>query len=110
MPSIRRFPSSVAVRPSPYSSASARARRCGRSAPSETSGRRVLADITWWTVTEGQCDSNVVDISDTPFAESNIGDASPADAYVQQSPSLVRLPWVPTASEDVPEVLLVECP
>jgi len=109
MPSLRRFPSSAAVRRSPYSSASARARRCRRSASSETSGRRVLADITWWTVTEGQCDSNVVDVSDAPFTENNIGDASPIDASVQQPPSLVQLPWVPTAS-DVPEVLLAESP
>ena len=109
MPSLRRFPSSAAGRRSPYSSASVRARRCRRSAPSEMSGRRVLADITWWTVTEGQCDSNVVDISDAPFAENNIDDASPIDASVHQPPSLV-LPWLSTSSEDVPEVLLVECP
>ena len=109
MPSLRRFPSSAAGRRSPYSSASVRARRCRRSAPSETSGRRVLADITWWTVAEGQCDSNLVDISDAPFTENNINDASPIDASVQQ-PSTLVLPWVSTVSEDVPEVLLAECP
>ena len=58
MPSLRRTSSSPAVRPSPYSSAPLAARGNGhrRSSGSDTTTRRVLADIEWWRVTEGQCD------------------------------------------------------
>ncbi|KIM65336.1 hypothetical protein SCLCIDRAFT_542502 [Scleroderma citrinum Foug A] len=66
MPSLRRSASSPSVRSSPYplslSSASAlssRARMGGqqprRSSGSDTSERRVLADIEWWRVADGQC-------------------------------------------------------
>src|SRR5258708_24643960 len=58
MPSLRRTLSTPAVRPSPYSSAPVAARGHGhrRSSGSDTTTRRVLADIEWWRVTEGQCD------------------------------------------------------
>jgi len=58
MPSLRRTLSSPAVRPSPYSNAPLAARGNGhrRSSGSDTTTRRVLADIEWWRVTEGQCD------------------------------------------------------
>ena len=59
MPSLRRSASSPAVRPAPYYSSSlavARGNGHRRSSGSETSSRRVLADIEWWRVTEGQCD------------------------------------------------------
>ncbi|TCD64150.1 hypothetical protein EIP91_004499 [Steccherinum ochraceum] len=63
MPSLRRTFSSPTVRSSPYSSSSSSAvnqpsRQGGhgprRSLGTETGGRRVLADIDWWTVHAGQ--------------------------------------------------------
>lgn len=62
MPSLRRTLSSPAVRrSSPYSNATLVARGGGRrrSSGSETTNRRVLADIEWWKVTDGQCDPDV---------------------------------------------------
>lgn len=67
MPSLRRSFSSSSVRSSPYpsslsnsSSNNARARVAGhgfrRSSDSEASERRVLADIEWWRVSDGQRD------------------------------------------------------
>lgn len=106
MPSLRRFPSSPTVRHAPYSSASARVRRCRRSAPSETSGRRVLADIAWWTVTDGQRGPNAADTDSVPFDENSIGGGSPIHAGVQHPLSLVQLPWVSAASEEAPETAL----
>jgi len=60
MPSLRRTASSPAVRSSPYSSGAVAARGHGhrRSSGSETTSRRVLADIEWWRVSDGQCDPN----------------------------------------------------
>lgn len=110
MPSLRRFPSSPTVRHAPYSSASARVRRCRRSAPSETSGRRVLADIAWWTVTDGQRGPNVADTDSVPFDENSIGGGLPIHAGVQHPLNLVQLPWVSAASEEAPEVLPAESP
>lgn len=59
MPSLRRTLSSPSVRSSPYSNGTVVARGSGhrRSSGSETTNRRVLADIEWWKVTDGQCDS-----------------------------------------------------
>ncbi|KAF9053027.1 hypothetical protein BJ165DRAFT_1523765 [Panaeolus papilionaceus] len=65
MPSLRRTASSPSVRStlrsSPYSSA-ALLTRAGhnnrRTSGSETSNRRVLADLEWWTVTDGQCNAD----------------------------------------------------
>ncbi len=61
MPSLRRTVSSPAVRPSPYpttlsvgNSSSAVAANRPRRTNSETAGRRVLADIDWWRVLDGQ--------------------------------------------------------
>jgi hypothetical protein len=61
MPSLRRTLSSPSVRSSPYSNGLLAARGGGhrRSSGSETSNRRVLAEIEWWKVTDGQCDSDV---------------------------------------------------
>lgn len=66
MPSLRRSASSPAVRPAPYSSSLVVARGNGhrRSSGSETSSRRVLADIEWWRVTEGQCDPSAGQAND----------------------------------------------
>ncbi|RPD66408.1 hypothetical protein L226DRAFT_566845 [Lentinus tigrinus ALCF2SS1-7] len=64
MPSLRRTLSSPSVRSSPYSypslqSANSHPTRAGdrqprRSSGSDTSNRRVLADIDWWIVQDGQ--------------------------------------------------------
>lgn len=59
MPSLRRSSSSPAVRSSPYPSSLGAVHRGQphgnrRSSGSETSTRRVLADIEWWKVTDGQ--------------------------------------------------------
>lgn len=64
MPSLRRTISSPSVRSSPYpsalftASAGARNQPSGhrRSSASETQTRRVLADIEWWKVIDGQQD------------------------------------------------------
>ncbi|PPQ75437.1 hypothetical protein CVT26_015359 [Gymnopilus dilepis] len=60
MPSLRRTASSPIVRSSPYSSGPLSSRGSGhrRSSGSETSNRRVLADIEWWRVTDGQRESS----------------------------------------------------
>jgi len=60
MPSLRRTVSSPAVRASPYSNTPLSVRGNGhrRSSGSDTTTRRVLADIEWWRVTDGQCDSS----------------------------------------------------
>ncbi|KAF9227849.1 hypothetical protein BS17DRAFT_800033 [Gyrodon lividus] len=72
MPSLRRSFSSPFVRSSPYPSSLSsgnpsgnRARTTGqqprRSSGSDTTGRRVLADIEWWRVYDGQCDLEAQD-------------------------------------------------
>ena len=64
-PSIRRTISSPSVRPSPYPLAfsnsnvgSGRVHGHRRSSGSETSSRRVLADLEWWRVVDGQHDAD----------------------------------------------------
>ncbi|KAG5637946.1 hypothetical protein H0H81_002540, partial [Sphagnurus paluster] len=62
MPSLRRTISSPSVRSSPYRDQSSAVNRPPgsrsnghrRSSGSDTSTRRVLADIDWWSVTPGQ--------------------------------------------------------
>lgn len=63
MPSLRRSFSSPSVRSSPYlSSPATRARpNPRRSSGSATAERRVLADIDWWRVHDGQCDPDLQD-------------------------------------------------
>lgn len=79
MPSLRRTLSSPAVRSSPYpsssssSSSSAAAQRSlangqRRSSGSETYTRRVLAEIDWWRVTDGQHD---VDADEPPSPDAD---------------------------------------
>lgn len=68
MPSLRRTISSPSVRSSPYPAVLSNASNSGagrvhghghrRSSGSETSGRRVLADIEWWRVVDGQRDAD----------------------------------------------------
>jgi len=58
MPSLRRTLSTSSVRSSPYPTSLGVAQGRGhgprRSSDSETSSRRVLADIDWWRVIDGQ--------------------------------------------------------
>ncbi|KIJ69328.1 hypothetical protein HYDPIDRAFT_179165 [Hydnomerulius pinastri MD-312] len=72
MPSLRRSISSPSVRSSPYPTSlssgnpsSSRVRASGqqprRSSGSDTNERRVLADIEWWKVYDGQCDLEAQD-------------------------------------------------
>ena len=72
MPSLRRTFSSPSVRSSPYSNSAAVARGNGRrrSSGSETTNRRVLADIEWWKVTDGQCNPD----ADQESEDRNRGD------------------------------------
>ncbi|KAI9571484.1 hypothetical protein HD554DRAFT_2076589 [Boletus coccyginus] len=77
MPSLRRSFSSPSVRSSPYPSSlsssipsAVRARATAlhprRSSGSATAERRVLADIEWWRVYDGQCD---LDLQDQPHED-----------------------------------------
>lgn len=77
MPSLRRTISSPAVRSSPYPSSLAAANNGGpalrsqgngqrRSSGSETTSRRVLADIEWWRVADGQHDVEAEQGSEDP--------------------------------------------
>jgi hypothetical protein len=61
MPSLRRALSTPSVRVSPYPSLlTSRSQRSGhrRSSGSELSARKVLADIDWWRVADGQREKN----------------------------------------------------
>ncbi|KAH9484378.1 hypothetical protein JR316_0003859 [Psilocybe cubensis] len=109
MPSLRRTASSPAVRSSPYSSGLLAARGNGhrRSSGSETSARRVLADIEWWRVTDGQRESS----PDQELEDRNRGnqDIVPLDVFLGAGihiphvdpgvdhPSPLPLPWVQPA-------------
>ncbi|KAG6817792.1 hypothetical protein H0H87_003200 [Tephrocybe sp. NHM501043] len=73
MPSLRRTISSPSVRSSPYPVLSSALNGGGpgsrpsghrRSSGSETSTRRVLADIEWWRVADGQRDADADDEQD----------------------------------------------
>ncbi|KAF9014108.1 hypothetical protein BDQ17DRAFT_1230707 [Cyathus striatus] len=91
MPSLRRTASSPAVRSSPYSSTYLGASRSSsngghpnrRSAPSETSNRRVLADIEWWRVTDGQCQA----------ADTEADDRSPTTRTSNPCIGFLRQSW-----------------
>ncbi|TFK63236.1 hypothetical protein BDN72DRAFT_862261 [Pluteus cervinus] len=59
-PAVRRYPACLSATSSTGSSSAARLQqRHGfrRSSDSEVSTRRVLADLEWWKVVDGQCDS-----------------------------------------------------
>jgi hypothetical protein len=118
MPSLRRNFSSPLVRSSPYSSALNGAQVAGgrghrRSSGSDTTTRRVLADIEWWRVTDGQCDPSVADQeSEAP----NRGDAQPVAAAtpgvifhdaligVDHPSSILSLPWPAATPASTTEV------
>ena len=110
MPSLRRTLSSPSVRSSPYSNGLLVARGGGhrRSSGSETTNRRVLADIEWWKVTDGQCDTDAdqepVDRNrgdqDIISLEVSMGSATQVDNGVDHS--LPRsLPWIPSFTIEV---------
>ncbi|KAF9052173.1 hypothetical protein BDP27DRAFT_1433897 [Rhodocollybia butyracea] len=110
MPSLRRSVSSPVVhaRSSPYptlsSSNSGPATRPGhshrRSSGSETATRRVLADIEWWRVSEGQRDLEAVE------AEEDSSEPSSPRTPENLLEGLVSPAW-PGFSEFLPEVLTV---
>ncbi|OCH93400.1 hypothetical protein OBBRIDRAFT_811140 [Obba rivulosa] len=89
MPSLRRTFSSPSVRSSPYhyqtssSISSSNATRTSGHAPrrssgSETSQRRVLADIDWWRVQEGQREVRGEDVDDQEPDASETAEGDPA--------------------------------
>ncbi|KAJ6497011.1 hypothetical protein C8R47DRAFT_327605 [Mycena vitilis] len=87
MPSLRRTLSTPSVRTAPYSllsPAGPRTHGSGhrRSTGSETSGRRVLADIEWWRVADGQRDV----VSDQDPEEQDL-DPDQDDDLVDQVPA-----------------------
>ncbi|KIK59610.1 hypothetical protein GYMLUDRAFT_245279 [Collybiopsis luxurians FD-317 M1] len=110
MPSLRRTVSSPAVRSSPYPTSSSAAQlntgpltRPGhghrRSSGSETATRRVLADIEWWRVTEGQeAEAEQNDHEQSP--------QSPVENLMDSLEGLVSPIW-PGFSEYLPELLTV---
>ncbi|KAJ3782436.1 hypothetical protein GGU10DRAFT_363776, partial [Lentinula aff. detonsa] len=111
MPSLRRTVSSPAVRSSPYPALSSSgqpnsgpATRLGyshrRSSGSETTTRRVLADIEWWRVTDGQ--------RDLEAEQEDHQQSSPrqAENLIDSLEGLISPVW-PGFSEDLPELLSI---
>ncbi|KAH9952109.1 hypothetical protein B0H21DRAFT_14431 [Amylocystis lapponica] len=110
MPSLRRTISSPSVRPSPYTYAAppsnvnmARAGGHGprRSSGSETARRRVLADIDWWRVQDGQYDQ--LDRSseqefDAPNAAEREGAGGDDELVAPGDGADVVPPWQPGAA------------
>ncbi|KAJ7273289.1 hypothetical protein C8J57DRAFT_1063467 [Mycena rebaudengoi] len=92
MPSLRRTLSSPSVRTAPYpallsaASAAPGLRNHGnghrRSTGSETSNRRVLADIEWWRVADGQRDV----VSDLDAEENDLDPDQEEDAHGAEVP------------------------
>ncbi|EKM82467.1 hypothetical protein AGABI1DRAFT_111083 [Agaricus bisporus var. burnettii JB137-S8] len=99
MPSLRRTASSPAVRPSPYLPTAARVRHKKRSPASLSSARRVLADIDWWRVTEGQSDPNHDDADENRGQGLIVDIPLSTDVSVGHPPILAPLHW----DLDVPE-------
>ena len=108
MPSLRRTLSSPSVRSSPYSNGSLAARGGGhrRSSGSETTNRRVLADIEWWKVTDGQCYAD----ADQEQEDRNRGDQDIISLEVLlgtqvdngvDHPLPTSLPWIPSFTTEV---------
>ena len=112
MPSLRRTVSNPpVVRSSPYSTAVLSARGGGhrRSSGSDTSTRRVLADIDWWKVTEGQCDSTFEEdrnrgVADLPQLEVTLGLGIPVTHVDEGVDHLSSLPSFPTTANGSVEV------
>ncbi|KAF5389885.1 hypothetical protein D9757_003633 [Collybiopsis confluens] len=113
MPSLRRTMSSPAVRSSPYPTLSSAAHlNTGpltrpahghrRSSGSDTSTRRVLADIEWWRVTEGQRDFEAEAEQDVHGRSPQ----SPTENLMDSLEGLVSPVW-PGFSECLPELFTV---
>ena len=102
MPSLRRALSTPSVRVSPYPSLltlTSRSQRSGhrRSSGSDLSARRVLADIDWWRVADGQREKKGEEEEGGGEGEEEgdegAGEATPVDA----DPASVMLPHAPVA-------------
>lgn len=111
MPSLRRTASSPSVRLAPYSYLSpqvARGHGHRRSSGSETSSRRVLADIEWWKVTDGQCDTNVDQESEdsTRDDEDNVAGAGTITLSTELGVEhhSTQIPWILSIPMSSPEV------
>ncbi len=91
MPSLRRAFSSPSVRVSPYpalpSSRSHRAHPHGhrRSSGSDLSDRKVLADIDWWRVADGQGERGGEEDEEEAAEERGVGEENPVPADAADS-------------------------
>ncbi|KAI0273591.1 hypothetical protein BC834DRAFT_966095 [Gloeopeniophorella convolvens] len=88
MPSLRRTLSSPSVRASPYPSSLGmlhnRPHGRRRSSGSDVSSRRVLADVDWWRVADGQCEQ-------ASEEERDVGEDSPVLADQSDSNTLTTV-------------------
>ncbi|KAF8921077.1 hypothetical protein CPB85DRAFT_1247714 [Mucidula mucida] len=125
MPSLRRTLSSPAVRSSPYptslseQAAMLRSQGTGghrRSTGSESIGRRVLADIEWWRVVDGQClvspDHDDEDVGrderDTEQVPLHVAaDRVQPPQYSEVDRSFVPFTWNPSLTEPSEAILSV---
>ncbi|KII88308.1 hypothetical protein PLICRDRAFT_29879 [Plicaturopsis crispa FD-325 SS-3] len=125
MPSLRRSFSSPSVRSSPYPSALSSSSSGGavrghghnprRSSGSETTGRRVLADIDWWLVVGGQRNAETEQESEegdqnreqAQYADSPVGEVASPVVSGSEHPS-TPLNWtfdafpIPVTSQALP--------
>ncbi|RDB22262.1 hypothetical protein Hypma_010590 [Hypsizygus marmoreus] len=93
-PSLRRTISSPSVRSSPYPSLShavngataSRGNGHRRSSGSETTGRRVLADIEWWRVVDGQRDADADQESEDHNRDQTLDDLHSRGLPVEEIP------------------------
>lgn len=119
MPSLRRRFSSPSVRSSPYPTFLSSSDNVGsgrlsghgnrRSSGSETSGRRVLADLEWWRVVDGQRDSDAdQDTEDYHQSQDQNGGAlaSVTQSFVGAEHLSTPLVWTFEGSSET-EVILV---
>jgi hypothetical protein len=120
MPSLRRSFSTSSARSSPYHAASSssgnrvrgHARR--RSSASETSGRRVLADIEWWRVVDGQRDLDYQESEDRDRDENHdrqtpLTEQALTGLAVDLTDVAAAHPSSPSTSLDVPSSPEVNC-
>ena len=119
MPSLRRTTSFPVVRSAPYPApansangpTATRGNGHRRSSGSEISSRRVLADIEWWRVTDGQRDPDADQQSedrrrdqDVPHSQILVVDESLGGAEIFSADMGIELPTTPIMSP-VHEVL-----
>jgi hypothetical protein len=120
MPSLRRSASSPAVRSSPYNAPASRGHGHRRVSGSETSNRRVLADIEWWRVTDGQRDPSADQESEDRLPGNADTDADVLDVSVRTgihiaivdvdaglAPAPTPLPWIPAPANVSTEVRIL---